>query len=304
LKIYEKKCSILPAVVIPMPSISTRTGTSGKEEFSMRRPLSLLSVAALILVFAAGPARCQEEKEPAWNPRSLDPIDVNALKIGKERTIATFDTQKTRGFLPVIVAWSPNDSYLFIVAQKIDRNWKSDFLLGTEYWTEEPGPLRSFFTVTVSGEKTDKVEKAPAWLQQYWYYKSSDVSLGGEKITREVAKHGAGTVYRLSNIVVGRPWQFKGGIEEGTAWSASTFLYPGFTYSWSPPGGEALVFNDEYKLYIMSADGKTKRKIGSGDFVLPAWSNLGNRIAFVSIGLGRTWTVHLIEFSGIEYKKR
>jgi hypothetical protein len=270
----------------------------------MRRSLSLFSGVVLILVFVVGPARSEEKKELVWNPRSLEPIDVNALRIGKERTIAIFDAQKTRGFLPVILAWSPDDSYLFVVAQKIDKNWKSDFLLGTEYWTEKAVPFRSFFTVTISGENTEKVDEAPAWVPQYWYYKSSDVSLGGAKIKREVAKHGAGTVYRLSDITVGRPWQFKGGVEEGTAWSASTFLYPGFTYSWSAPGGAALVFLDEYKLYFMSEDGKTKRKIASGDFVLPAWSNLGNRIACVSIGLGRTWTVHLIEFSGIEYKKR
>jgi hypothetical protein len=60
----------------------------------------------------------------------------------------------------------------------------------------------------------------------------------------------------------------------------------------------------------MSGDGKEKRKIASGDYLLPAWSNDGRKIALIRSTPLRDeqstsyWEIFLIELSGIEYQDR
>ena len=268
----------------------------------MKRYTALLVSAFLLLLLPAAAVLCQEKEEPAWNPRFLKPIDIGALTVGKLRKIATLTERQTRGFLPVLLAWSPDDASLFIVSHSVETDkGQSGFLFEAAHWVEKPSPFRNYFSVPISGEEIEEEKKAPGWVLPYWNFKSFEASLDGAKITKEMSKRQQ-SVYRLSGIIVGRPWKLKGGSDSGQWFSAAAYLYPGFTYSWSPPGGKAIAFVDEYKIFLMTEDGKDRRKIAKGDLILPAWSNLGNRIAFLNMSLGGAWNIHVVELAGIRYK--
>jgi hypothetical protein len=126
-------------------------------------------------------------------------------------------------------------------------------------------------------------------------------------------------IVHLSRVIVGRPLYLFSALtnipkDEYAPGSPGKFhdpgkevsvLYPGMTYSWSPRGGRAIAFMNEFKLFVLSDDGKSKKKIASGNCILPAWSNDGKKIAFAqATGSGtfgnQNWRILVVDLSGIE----
>ena len=100
------------------------------------------------------------------------------------------------------------------------------------------------FSLTASGQDYSLEQEKPEWAVRYWKRKSSIVSPDGAKINELAGRYVGGS-------------------------------YPGGFYSWSPPGGQAVVVCRRRKgqVYIMSEDGKAVREITSGYYLLPAWSS-------------------------------
>jgi hypothetical protein len=184
------------------------------------------------------------------------------------------------------------------------------------------------FSLSADGEDFKEEEEQPSWAGPYWNFKSSLTSPDGAEIKRDASRR-VESSYRLSGKVVGRPWYAwrrtaaldkhltadhtrspdaatrtspSRGLGETRSGPEPHLFYPGMTWSWSPPGGNAIVYYDDFKVRIMSNDGKVKKKIASGDYYLPAWSHDGKKVAFIRLPTSEIWDIHVVELTGIEYQ--
>jgi TonB family protein len=270
------------------------------------KPIDIKTVKA-VKIDRIATIRSKHEDKTHFQGKLLKPIDVQGLTIGEDREIAKIDSRWTRDFEPVAICWSPDDSRLLITAVP---PMASDFSTSYRNKEQEGGylyPSRAYpgspvfpstsdlnfgftrsISISASGSDFRVVKTKPDWAVNYWRLKSSKISYGGVAIEKR-KRPGA---YELSGWCIGSG-------------------YPGYSYSWSPPGGRAIVFglgtdfSKEHGTFIMSEDGKERRKISEKKFNLPAWSNDGKKIAFLSYGLGYgfgIWRVFMVELSGIEYQ--
>jgi hypothetical protein len=234
----------------------------------MRKFLFVLLCAVLIcpfcILFAAG----GESEIVPFEGKLLKPIDIRALKIAKPREIAVLNPAQTKNYVPRALCWSPDDSSLFIFAvPPLYSNFEASFPE-----SETPGhplrldprgnPFRSpgigkdgvvFCLSSATGKDFRTEKEVPAWMGQYWDRKASRISPDGTSI------------------------------ENRKTYPIAWFDTSGIGYSWSPPGGMAIVFvqGGNGKMYVMSEDGREKRKIAGAGYTLPAWSNDGKKIAFL-----------------------
>jgi hypothetical protein len=288
----------------------------------MNRNLRIPVILILGLGFFAGMAAPAHEGPPSENRRTLKPIDIDKITVGRIHKIGYLKLFERTSLYPVALCWSPDDSRLFVMA--ILSSWPppsgnpgesiSGFCpspcnpctppeerehLKSELSTlSAPGcrHCASYSSIAVTGKDHRWEEGLPDWALPYWKFKAGKVSPEGVEL-----QTGPGTT------------------DEGLTLKGQEVetCYPGHLYSWSPPGGRAIVFRQGKDIYLMSADGKQKRKIAKGSYILPAWSNDGKKIAFIRdnrdhlfMGDYRSpeykyydfWEVYAIDLSGIEHE--
>jgi hypothetical protein len=281
---------------------------------------TILISCFLLCAFLLAPAVCQSPQAQAGSPQAtapqaatINPVNVKALTAGKEKLIASYKDNKQ--LQPVMLSWSPDDSTLFVYAEQLKHvQEKSVKTLS-----------KADFSIPAAGGEFKEEEGRQAWVKEYWDRKSAQVSQDGAQIKRETSGR-MEEVYNLAGKTVGRPWyylvrrqdalgkqlsEFSGGepgspgrsVGDTSSAPELHLFYPGMTYSWSPPGGKAIVYYDDFKVQVMSENGKEKKKIASGDLYLPAWSNDGKKVACIRVnnrGNVGLWELYVIELSGVE----
>jgi hypothetical protein len=288
---------------------------------------TLIGFGLVLAVLVVSAPESPAAETGAW--KRLKPIDIKALTVGKAKKIAT--VKETKDLRPVSLCWSPDDSQLFIYAERV---------VVPKGAATDAAVRKGYFLLSSTGADLQEAEAQPPWAGPYWEFKSSVTSPEGNQLE----KRGSGPVesaYRMAGEIIERPWhqprrqsvldrQELGGEPLGDerggrdpsrtkadTWPSmgdsrgigkdlgetqSALFYPGMTYSWSPPGGRTIVYCDDSRATLLSEDGKTKRNIASGDLYLPAWSHDGTRIAFARMPDAHKWEIHLVELSGIQYE--
>jgi hypothetical protein len=263
-----------------------------------------------LLLLSVSLAHSQEAKstEPAANAAdaSLKPIDVKSLTIGKPMQVlhdqpASPPTVIDEDFLPKnnrwpmnsaeieslsplhnplypwalrggavtwnqpygAICWSPDDSRIFLPYKAlVTRDGR--FITGGGIW------------ISPSGKDKREETETPRWVEEYWKAKTALTSPTGAEIELK------GKRAILSGKTIGDS------------------PYPYGSFSWSPPGMRAVVFSHD-GIFVMSEDGKVKKKIRSrnelSSYSSPAWSNDGKKIAYQWCTLGGLY-VYVVELSG------
>jgi hypothetical protein len=213
--------------------------------------------------------------------------------------IAQIDAGKLKG-VPSQLAWSDDNTQLFLQLAERDSD----------------GKVRKThaFVLTLADPALTPIDEAPDWATRYWSWKSyktppnaegpeitvsqemrprvmSESAMGGS-----VGQSGGGidnmggtgtsidavamraqqqakmpaTVLRLKDEVVG---QFVG-----------TPPVPGITFGWAPAMPARLAYgNTAGHLAIIDGQGRKQEVAGTKNVSLPAWSNDGSKIAFVTM---------------------
>jgi hypothetical protein len=280
------------------------------EETVVRRRESLFGLIAIVAMLAAScsckyPVNPREmgsrESTQKYLGPVLEPIDVDGLKISEVKTIASMSRKEGKGYWPTAVCWSPDSSRLLIHCCKLIGGGMEDptNFVGDDY------------SLTLPGGEFTKLDEQPEWARDYWVRKSSVVSVCGTPI--RVGDQSLKIVYLLSGTIIGRAtahWSDFSALGCGTndrvivESEEFDYVYPGSSYSWAPPGGKAIVYVDDLRMLIMSEDGRRRRKVGTGNYYLPAWSDNGSKVAVVSyIPFGRRWNVDRVSLDGIRFRQ-
>jgi hypothetical protein len=231
--------------------------------------------AVLCLLCCGGPVLRVEKVK--YSQRWLKTLDIKALRISSPEVVSEWKEYgpKERELFgdcsaPDAICWGEGDKRLYVRDGSLTANPFEDG--GGFTWC-----------ITIEGKNCGVEEETLPQIEQFWKLRSSLVSPTGARI-----KKGG------SSLIRDETWRLAGKSIGGD--------FPGRDYSWSPPGGRAIVFTFRGALYIMSEDGRRKRKIARGEFYCPSWSNDGTKIAFV--GCTRDiQSLYIIRLSGVEYQE-
>ncbi len=207
-----------------------------------------------------------------------------------------FDMRKLKGPLVRQLAWSPDQTELYLQTYEANR----DASVKNTY----------HYIIPVVGGAPQQVDTPPAWAVAYFQWKSGqaspddpswkidvssekkiqsatsipmggDMARGGtggdptsgisaESVANAAAQSGNVNVYsmRLSGEVVGY-WE-------------NHPIVPGLTFGWAPKGVGLIAFADQSgKLALMDRSGKARRIDTTKAVTLPAWSVDGTRLAYL-----------------------
>lgn len=215
--------------------------------------------------------------------------------------VVDIDLRKLKGPLVRQLAWSPDQSELYLQTYEANR----DASVKTAY----------HYVIPAAGGAPRQVDVPPGWAVAYFQWKSGqaspddptwkidvsteqkiqaatsipmggDLARGGsidptgglavESVMAAAAQSGNVSIYtmRLSGAVVGE-WM-------------NHPIVPGLTFSWSPKGTGMIAFADKTgKLTVMDRAGRTTPVEGTKAVTVPAWSPDGGRIAWLE-KTGRT----------------
>jgi hypothetical protein len=279
-----------------------KTENQERERLSGLIPIVLMCAVSWGCNYAVHPLK-MSSRESVQNYLGpvLEPIDVDRLKVTEIKTIASISRTELKGLVPTAVCWSPDSSGLLIHCCKAVGGgvYNPTNYVGDDY------------SLALTGGGLTNLDVQPPWARETWARKSSVVSPCGTPI--RVGDRSQRVVYLLSGTIIGRAtahWSDFPALGCGTNVRAVVeseefdYLYPGSTYSWAPPGGRAIVYTDEYKMFILSEDGRRKKKVASGNYSLPAWSDDGGKIAVVSYAFpGMVWKIDLVSLDGIRLRQ-
>lgn len=224
------------------------------------------------------------------------PVDVTKLTISAPVVIREIDLKGQRG-TPARIAWSPDDRWIYLRLSTFDR------------WSNET--VRHVL-VEVGGTGTETLTDEPGWLPRYWNTKSAMTSPAAAswRITIDTRQETVRTanVPREGNIGqnTGDP---NAGLDEVVknaalssqkasiqnyllngqvvAGSVNGQIVPGRSYAWATAGLPLIAFvNEKGRLVIMNRAGRTREVKGPKKPLLPAWSESGQRLAWVQEGGG------------------
>jgi len=247
----------------------------------------MMSTLALSCVLALCPADGQAMQTP--------PPTAASVVVTPSAPVVEFDMRKLKGPLVRQLAWSPDQTELYLQTYEANRD----------------ASVRNTFhyVIPVAGGPPRQVETAPSWAVAYFQWKSGqaspddptwkidvssekklqsataipmggDLARGGsvdatggvavESVTAAVNQSGNVNIYSmlLSGEVVGY-WE-------------NHPIVPGLTFGWAPKGVGLIAFADKAgKLALMDRGGKTRRIDSTKAVTLPAWSVDGTKLAYL-----------------------
>jgi hypothetical protein len=208
---------------------------------------------------------------------------------------ATLDGGKLKGE-PIQLAWSPDGSKLFLQAAGRDK----------------VGMVTNphFYVMSATDAKPEPVDAPPAWVAEYWGWKSGQFAPGSKTFGIEF-KEDYQTVTAVSSPMGGA--LAKGGADtSGSGGTAAEDVanhaqqsqklhhvvftvkgetvgefvgqqaMPGYTFGWSPAALGMLAYgNQSGHLALMDQQGQKQQIEATKNVILPAWSSDGSKIAFL-----------------------
>jgi hypothetical protein len=216
---------------------------------------------------------------------------ADALTFGAPQKVVTLDKIKGE---PIQLAWSADGTQLYIETGQRTR-------LGT---FESP----KHYVLSLADQKIQPIDAPPKWATDYQAWKgfksapgdrSFVIGIGDEKRTQravsvpmggDLAKGGGAGAGTTADDIVGAALssqmqhvvtlKLKG---EVVGEIVDTQFIPGYTFSWAPQSfGTAIVYaRPDGHLSVMDHDGGKKEVPVTKNAILPAWSDSGQRIAFI-----------------------
>jgi hypothetical protein len=231
-------------------------------------------------------------------PAAVRPIVAGRLAVSKPSPVVEISGDRARGF-PVRLSWSPDGQMLYL--RTVER----------DIWANEKD---RHFLVGVADGGIRAVEAEPAWSTQYWAWKSGfncpgapALKIETESRTERKSATGAGAGGSLAQNS-GDP--YGPGFELGPQGAAivagamqsqtvttttmklkgrvlsefvNTHAILGLMYGWAPEGSEAIAYASEKRvLVVMDGTGARHEVRGTKGVLLPAWSESGRRLAWLS----------------------
>jgi hypothetical protein len=242
---------------------------------------------AISVAFGLGVSAAQTPTPPS--------VDVGKLAISAPVTIRDIDLKGARG-VPTRMAWSPDDTWIYVRLSTFDR------------WSNET--VRHML-VEVAGAGIETLSDEPGWLPRYWNTKSAMTSpvaaswritidtrqetVRTANVPREgnIGMHGdptAGLDETVKNAALSsqqasfQNYRLSGHV---VAASVNGQIVPGRSYAWATAGLPLIAFvNEKGRLIVMNRNGRMREVKGPKKPLLPAWSESGQRLAWVQEGGG------------------
>jgi len=219
------------------------------------------------------------------------PVDVAKLTISAPATIRDIDLKGARG-VPTRMAWSPDDQWIYVRLSTFDR------------WSNE---TVKHLLVELALKTVETVADEPGWLPRYWNTKSAMVSpvipswrikvdtrretIRSANVPREgnigqnTGDPNAGLDEVVKNAALSsqnvsiQDYLLNGRVVAG---SVNGQVIPGRSYAWATAPLPLFAFvNEKGRLIVMNQDGKTREVKGPKKPLVPAWSESGQRLAWV-----------------------
>jgi len=231
------------------------------------------------------------------------PVDVAKLTISAPQTIRDLDVKGVRG-VPTRLAWSPDDAWIYVRMSTFDR------------WANET--VRHLL-VDVPGRQVQAVSDEPGWLPRYWNTKAAMTSPAVPSWRITVAAHDelvrTANVPREGNIGMHtsdptslddaaknaamasqkasfQEYRLNGKV---VAAAVNSQIAPGRSFGWAPAPLALIAYvSDKGRLVLMNHEGRTREVKGLKKPLLPAWSESGQRLAWVQEA-GGGFSVRVVE---------
>ncbi len=233
---------------------------------------------------------------PVSRAQAAAPAEARQLALGTPEAIIGVDTGKLKGE-PVMLAWAPDDSQLYIQAVERDR--------------EKRVKSMTHFVVSIANRSMKSVEQPPAWAATYWAWKSAQNSPASPLFrinveTRQETK-------RATSAPTGGALA-RGGLDTGGAGATTSTdvasaadqtqvstiytlklktetigewinepVTPGVNFGWAPAPRHVLAFakRDGGPIVLLDEQGNKQELAGPKSAVLPAWSQSGQKMAWL-----------------------
>jgi hypothetical protein len=230
-----------------------------------------------------------------------------------------------------IVTLTPAVSWLEIDAKTVKGRparlaWSDDratlYLQSVEGHTRET--LRFHHYLVRRGGALSSVGSQPAWVEDYWTWKSAKSLVGDPQLTidvetrRELLDNLNGIGVNLSVFLSDAPNGISGQDLITAKQSGGTrlvtrlllkghivgefvdeMIVPGYTFSWSPEDLRLIAYRAlSGRLTIMDDEGRTETISATKDVLLPAWSEDGAAIAYLERTGGGRHSLRVVEVVG------
>lgn len=242
-------------------------------------------------------------------------VDATTLVMGPPIAALQIDGDKLKGE-PYRLAWSPDATELYLQMVERDRSGK--------VWV-------THHAIGLAERRLRRLDGEPPWAATYWAWKAAQAAPGApnfritvdfkEELVRPTATPMGG------NLARGDPGASGGGagagagvgIDEAAAaayqsqkvasytlrlkgevlgeWKNAPVV-PGLTFGWSPASLGAIAFaTPKGDLVVMDAEVRKQPVTGAKDALLPAWSDDGRRVAYLSKAGKKKFVLYLVDVS-------
>lgn len=225
------------------------------------------------------------------------PLDIAALQFSPATTIAELDMGKLKGE-PSRLAWSADGRLLYL--QTTENRGR-------------PDAKNHHYSFSVDGGRKQDLDAEPVWAADYWRGKSGQappdmpalkIDLKTETRERHTTSAPMGGDLARGGITPGEAGTSAGdagsaayGAQSATVHSmvlkgqtigefVNSVIVPGLTFGWGPKGSQVMAFAapKDGRIVVMDYEGRKRDVDGTGDALLPAWSQDAQRLAWLEKG--------------------